>query len=104
VSRRRVSHQRFAEAVPELLQAREWSQRRLAAAVGVDPAYICRAVAGSSRPSPELTGRVAIALGLPLDYFPEYREAEVIAAVRRDPQLRERFYRVVDRAPYQSLD
>ena len=77
-----------------------WSQRRLADVVGVDPAYISRAVGDrtATGPSPGLAGRVAVALGLPPDYFPEYREAQVIAAVRRDPQLRERLYRTLGRA------
>ena len=32
------------------------------------------------------------------DYFPEYREQQVIAAVRTDPQLRDRLYRAVSRS------
>jgi transcriptional regulator with XRE-family HTH domain len=100
MARRRQTDERFGEVLPDLLRDRGWSQRRLATAVGVDPAYISRAVGEPARrgPSPGLAGRVAEALGLPSDYFPEYREAQVIAAVRRDPQLRERLYRTLGRA------
>jgi hypothetical protein len=41
-------------------------------------------------PSAELAGSVAKALGLPKDYFPEFREAFVIDKVKSDPRLRER--------------
>jgi hypothetical protein len=37
-------------------------------------------------------GPRAIALGLPRDYFPEYREAFVIDRVRSDPRLRDELY------------
>jgi transcriptional regulator with XRE-family HTH domain len=100
MSQRRYTHEPFGAALPDLLRERGWSQRRLSALVGVDPAYISRAVGDPDGrgPSPELARRVAVALGLPSDYFPEYREAEVIAAVRRDPQLRERLYRTLGRS------
>jgi transcriptional regulator with XRE-family HTH domain len=100
MSQRRYTHEPLGAVLPDLLRERGWSQRHLSAVVGVDPAYISRAVGAPERraPSPELARRVAVALGLPTDYFPEYREAEVIAAVRRDPQLRERLYRTLGRA------
>jgi hypothetical protein len=44
-------------------------------------------------PSADLTARVAEALDLPRDYFPEFREAVVVDAVQADPELRERLYR-----------
>jgi hypothetical protein len=43
-------------------------------------------------PSPDLSQRVAAALDLPDDYFPEYRVAAISEAVRRDGQLRDRLY------------
>ena len=43
-------------------------------------------------PSADLTRRVAVALGLPIDYFPEFREGFVIERVRHDPKLRDRLY------------
>jgi transcriptional regulator with XRE-family HTH domain len=92
---RRFTHYPLEAELPDLLRERGWSQRRLAAAVGVDPAHISRTLARSAGrgPSAALAARVAVALDLPQDYFPEYREEQVIAAVRRDPQLRERLYR-----------
>jgi transcriptional regulator with XRE-family HTH domain len=104
MARRRYTHERFGDELADLLNERGWSQRRLATAVGVDPAHISRALATpeARRPSAALAGRVAIALGLPPDYFPEYREEQVIAAVRRDPQLRERLYRTLTREPAPS--
>jgi hypothetical protein len=36
--------------------------------------------------------QVAAALGLPDDYFPEYREAMVHRAIRRDPRLRDEIF------------
>ncbi len=44
-------------------------------------------------PSAELARRVAVALGLPEDYFPEFREAFVLERVRSDPRLREQLYK-----------
>jgi transcriptional regulator with XRE-family HTH domain len=92
---RRFTHHRLGDELPDLLRERGWSQRRLAAAVGVDPAHISRTLARSAGrgPTASLAARVAVALDLPPDYFPEYREERVIAAVRRDPKLRERLYR-----------
>jgi transcriptional regulator with XRE-family HTH domain len=97
---RRYTEHPLGHELPDLLRERGWSQRRLAAAVGVDPAHISRTLGRSPRrePSGLLAGRVAIALDLPPDYFPEYREAEVIAAVRRNPRLRERLYRMLEPA------
>lgn len=42
--------------------------------------------------NPHHAGRIAIHLGLPADYFPEVREAAVIAAVRSDANLRDAIY------------
>jgi hypothetical protein len=42
--------------------------------------------------SPELAGRVAQALDLPIDYFPEFREGAVIARVKQDSRYRDRLY------------
>jgi hypothetical protein len=36
--------------------------------------------------------RVALALQLPEDYFPEFREAFVIDRIRSDPRLRNEIY------------
>jgi transcriptional regulator with XRE-family HTH domain len=85
----------FSRSVRDLLEERDWTQRDLARAAGVDPAYISRALRRGRREpvSPELAARVALALGLPDDYFPECRERQVIEAVRSDPALRDRLHR-----------
>jgi transcriptional regulator with XRE-family HTH domain len=85
----------FSGSVRALLDQRGWSQRDLARAAGVDPAYISRALRRGRRDgvAPELAARVAHALELPDDYFPECRERQVIEAVRSDPALRDRLHR-----------
>jgi transcriptional regulator with XRE-family HTH domain len=63
--------------------------------VGVTNAHLSRLLRGvgyRTRPSADLARRVAIALGLPADYFCEYREAAVIEEIKRNPQLREELY------------
>lgn len=66
----------------------------LAAATGVSQSHLSRVLrrANSKSVSGDLAGRVALALGLPRDYFPEYREAAVVERVRRDPTYRDRLY------------
>lgn len=44
------------------------------------------------RVSAELASRVADAFELPVGYFPECRERELIQAIRDDPILRDRLY------------
>jgi hypothetical protein len=43
-------------------------------------------------PSSELARRIALALDLPEDYFPEYREAFVIERIKTNPELRDELY------------
>lgn len=89
-----MSDQPFRDAVGELMLERGWSQRELAAAVGVDPAHISRLLKRNSRlnATPQLIARVARAFGVDPGYFAEYREWCVLEAVRRNPSLRERLY------------
>jgi len=84
----------FVEEVPALLEARHLSLRALARQAGVTDAHLSRVLrqVNYKTPSAELTKRVAVALELPEDYFPEYRESLVIERIRRDPHLRERLY------------
>jgi transcriptional regulator with XRE-family HTH domain len=78
-----------------LLAERKLSIRRLAKWAGVTDAHLSRVLRGVAykTPSRELARRVARALGLPDDYFPEYRQAFVIERIKRDAQLRENLYR-----------
>lgn len=104
MTRPRVTEAAFREAVGELMLERGWSQRELAAAVGVDPAHVSRLLKRGSclRATPQLIVRVARAFDLEPEFFVEYREWCVLEAVRRNPSLRERlFARVV--APTQQV-
>ena len=82
-----------SEALPALLEERRWSQRLLAREVGVNQSHLSRALAGDGRISGGLAGRLALALGLPEDYFPEFRSAAVQEAIERDPGFRDFVYR-----------
>lgn len=95
----RRSQRPFVEEVPRLLEARGMTLRGLARDAGVNPSFLSRVLnqRRSKKPSAELVRNVAQALGLPDDYFPEYREAAVIEAVKRNAGLRERLYRRVAR-------
>jgi transcriptional regulator with XRE-family HTH domain len=84
----------FTEAVPPLLRDRGISQRGLAAMIGISDSHLSRVLRRTNykTPSADLTRRVALALQLPPDYFPEFREAHVIEQVRADPKLRNELY------------
>jgi transcriptional regulator with XRE-family HTH domain len=88
------SDRSFAEELPELLRQRGWSLRKLAKTAGVSPSHLSRVLrrADYKTAGGELAGRVAVALGLPQDYFPEFREAAVIARVRADSAWRDDLY------------
>src|SRR4051812_23591390 len=83
--RRRRTGKPFAQALPDLLRERGLSLRKLAKEVGVTDAHLSRVVRGVNYKSAsgDLAGRVALALGLPRDFFPEFREAAVVERVRR---------------------
>jgi transcriptional regulator with XRE-family HTH domain len=85
----------FVEELPDLLRDRQLSVRQLARDTGVTSSHFSRLLRGigyRTKPSKELAERVAIALGLPPDYFVEYREGVVLEAVRTRPRLREELY------------
>lgn len=90
-----MTERSFVVEVPDLLRERGWSIRELGRRAGVTDAHLSRVLRRASykTPSADLARRVAAALGLPDDYFPEFREAFVIDAVREDPGLREELYR-----------
>jgi transcriptional regulator with XRE-family HTH domain len=89
-----ATDRRFTEELPRLLEERRMSIRGLAAAVGVSDSHLSRVVrrADYKTASPDLTARVAAVLGLPSDYFREYREAYVIERIKGDPKLLNRLY------------
>lgn len=93
MSRRRDRTQTsFEQALPELLADRGISYRQFAAAIGVTQSYLSRSLNGERSPSMRLLEASAKELGLPKDYFPEYRAQIVIEAVEQDSALRERIY------------
>jgi transcriptional regulator with XRE-family HTH domain len=77
----------IATTLPDLLRERGMSLRALGRSVGVSDAHLSRAVrgAGAKSVSGDLAGRVAQALGLPEDYFVEYRRWRLEAVLREDP-------------------
>lgn len=92
--RRARTNESFVDVVPRLLEARGWSIRQLAREAGVEPGHLWKVLrrrnyktAGAA-----MAGRVAVALDLPVDYFPEYREGSVIEQIRSDPALRDAAY------------
>lgn len=88
----------FGKALPHLLLERGMSLRGLSRQLGLDATYLSRVRRGQKRLPVDLPKQVAVALGLPEDYFPEAREALISEAVRRDPELREQIYRTVSKA------
>ncbi len=84
----------FVDEVPRLLGERGLSIRALARAVGVTDSHLSRVMrhANYKTPSPKLARRVATALGLPPDYFPEYRKGFVLERIRTDAVLRDELY------------
>jgi transcriptional regulator with XRE-family HTH domain len=84
----------FTEELPRLLEEREMSVRALAATIGISDSHLSRVLRRSDykTPSSDLTRRVALSLGLPPDYFPEFREAYVVEQVKSDPKLRNELY------------
>jgi transcriptional regulator with XRE-family HTH domain len=84
----------FTDELPRLLAERGISLRGLARQIGVSDSHLSRAVrqANYKRASPDLIGRIAVALALPRDYFPEYRTAFVVERIKADPSLRNELY------------
>jgi transcriptional regulator with XRE-family HTH domain len=85
----------LSETLPQLITHRGLTLRKLAAAAEVDPAHLSRVMSARSkkRASRDLARRVALALDLPHDFFPEYREGAVVERVQTDPMLRDEIYR-----------
>ena len=99
--RTRRTSEPFGTALPKILAERGMSLTALAGTLGVSQSHLSRIVRAKDykTPSPALMARIDEALGLPAGYFPEEREAAVIARVKSDPQLRDRLYRSLTRGP-----
>jgi transcriptional regulator with XRE-family HTH domain len=89
----------FIEELPRLLRERAMSLRALAAIIDISDSHLSRVLrrADYKTPSPDLARRVALALGLPPDYFPEVRESYVVEQIKSDPKLRNQLYRQLTR-------
>ena len=88
------SNRPFVEELPELLATRGLSLRAFARDIGVNSSHLSRVLRGVDYRSagPNLARSAANALGLPDDYFPEAREAPVVARIKSDPKLRDELY------------
>ena len=59
---------------------------------GLDHSYLSRMLNRQTAVNVQHAERISLVLGLPANYFPEVREAKVIAAVRKSPRLRDSVY------------
>lgn len=82
----------FIEEVPLLLVEREMSIRALAREVGISDAHLSRVLAQRKPVGGDLARRVALALGLAPDYFPEFRKSVVVERLKDDAGLRDEIY------------
>lgn len=91
------SNSPVADELPRLLADRGLSVRELGRRTGIDHGHISRIMhqQRGKVASGDLAGRIAVALGLPVDHFPEYRRAVVIAVIDEDPLSLNRLYREV---------
>jgi transcriptional regulator with XRE-family HTH domain len=91
------TQQPISEALPDLLREHGTNQWQFAKRVGVSAQFLGRALnhREGKRIGGELAGRIAEELGLPRDYFPEFREWRAVVALRENPELREQVYRAL---------
>jgi len=84
----------FVQDLPRLLKEQGFSVQSFALAIGVSQSHLSRVLrqVDYKTPSLSLMTKACEALGLPPDYFPDAREAAVIAAIKADPDLRDRLY------------
>jgi transcriptional regulator with XRE-family HTH domain len=93
----------ISEWLPRLAAERGYSFRRLADEIGVEQSYLSRIKGDDPSepqwrpPSMRVLERLAGALGVEADYFPEYRCGVIEETIRADAQLRNRFYDAIMR-------
>lgn len=86
------SDEPLTECLSALLAERGMSVRALARRCEVSPAYVSRLARRQKTPSGDVAARIAVAMGLPRDYFPETRAQLISERLNRDPALRDRIY------------
>jgi transcriptional regulator with XRE-family HTH domain len=92
----------FADQLPVLMRERHLTTNRLAGMVGVSQSHLWRVLRGADQKTVggELAARVALALGLPEDWFVETRRARLFDLLGSDAELCDRLYdELVTRAP-----
>lgn len=84
----------LADELSGLLTQRGWSLRELARRIGIDPTFLSRALRGvrSKSISGPLAGRIAEALELPIDYFPEFRRDYIVQRLDADKKVLDEVY------------
>jgi transcriptional regulator with XRE-family HTH domain len=84
----------FADQLPALMKERRLSVNRLAGLVGVDQSHLSRVLrrANNKTVGGELAARIAGALDLSEDWFPETRHARLFERLKSDVELCDRLY------------
>lgn len=95
------SQRPFIKELPELLEQRGLTVHGIAVKAGVTPSHLNRVLrqAEYKTPSADLCRQIALALDLPADYWPEYRERVVTDKIHSDAKLREELYERIQRRP-----
>jgi transcriptional regulator with XRE-family HTH domain len=84
----------LVDQLPTLMKERGLSTNRLAGMVRVSQSHLSRVLTGARRKTVggELAARIAIALELPEDWFPETRQQRLMERLKADAELRDRLY------------
>jgi transcriptional regulator with XRE-family HTH domain len=84
----------FVEELPVLLAERNMSLRALGRTVGVGDDHLSRVLRGAraKKPTADLARRVAQALDLPDDYFPEARLDFIVQELSHDATFLDKVY------------
>jgi transcriptional regulator with XRE-family HTH domain len=90
----RRSQAPLVDQLPTLMKEQGLTTNRLAGMVGVSQSHLSRVLTGARRKtvSGELAARIAIALQLPEDWFPETRQQRLLERLKADAELRDRLY------------
>jgi transcriptional regulator with XRE-family HTH domain len=92
---RAYNNKPLTDVLPDLIAQRGGSLRTWARRLGISPSHLSRLLRGleDKHASPELLARICQAFDLPPDFLPEFREAAVVDAIKKDAALRDRIFR-----------